>query len=174
MASRKRSSSIPTSKSLNLLKYLGGLTPLQALALTKFSVVPKELVGELTDQVSAGCHVVDFIVRFRGELTKNPDHEKKPTSSIPWLVVVALLIRRSGATRKKSVSMLFEILKEAIELNKETEEVREEILEKTGVRDAMEQLSEHIDDLPKITARGHVSKRYEVDLLADIEATHLR
>jgi len=171
MASKDKSTSV--SKSNKLDEYLGELTPLQGVALSKYSVAPEEFMGDIVDMVEEGAHNVDFIVRISGILVKNADHLKTPSNSVPWLVALALLVRRSGATRKKSIKLLIDVLKESLEYSKSSDDSKKTLLAETGVQEAMDQLKEHFGTLPKSLARGHINKRYKVNMLTDIESTKL-
>ena len=54
-----------------------------------------------------------------GEMSIGHDTDKTPTTSIPMLPTLALLVKRMGATREAALTMLKEVMTEALSLGKD-------------------------------------------------------
>ena len=85
-----------------------------------------------------------ILVTIKGDMTKIVDDEATPTIKVPQLAVMAMLLRRMGATREAALKHLRECLKEAMdsgdkmsaviaadvaEFEKAIEDVRKNVLE---------------------------------------------
>lgn len=117
------------------------------------------------DTVPVGEHNLDEVVTLHvtGAVSVSADTEKAPTSSIPMLPTLALLLKRMGVQREKAMTMIFEVMKEALELGKDA---TAELLAETGVAEAEEALKEQvIARLPKTPVKGQVRVKTEVQVI---------
>jgi hypothetical protein len=97
-----------------------------------------------------------------GEMRVAPDTDKAPTSSIPVLPALALLVRRMGLQRHEALATLREVMQEALTMKGDASE---KLLLETGVLEAQEMLkTEVIAKLPRTPVKGAVQ-------LEDIEVT---
>lgn len=71
------------------------------------------------------------------ELIVGHDTDKEPTASIPLLPVLALMVKRSGATKDATLALLREVMEEALTLDKDA---TERLLGEAGVLEAMEDI----------------------------------
>ena len=92
-------------------------------------------LGDAKGRITAGTHGFDFSLNFKGTLTKGDDYEKKPTTSTPWLTVIALFVRRSGIQRELAMQLIHDAMKEAIE-TKDDKKKSSLLMEETGVAEA--------------------------------------
>lgn len=88
------------------------------------------------------------------EMRVGADTDKAPTSSIPLLPAMALLVRRMGLQRSDALKTLREVMEEAINLKGDASS---KLLAETGVAEAEEMLrSEVIAKLPRTPVKGMV------------------
>ena len=131
------------------------ITAIQQLVLSKLSFDGAD--------VPFGEYEFDFVVRFSGNLKKDQDSLRRPTTSIPYLTAMALLVRRMGIQRDEAVRLILAALQEALEVggNKKAEEI---LLEEVGVAEAKAQLEIGLDTLPKKIVKGktHLNVNVEV------------
>jgi hypothetical protein len=97
-----------------------------------------------------------------GEMRVAPDTDKAPTSSIPMLSALALLVRRMGLQRHEALATLREVMQEALAMKSDASE---KLLLETGVIEAQEMIkTEVISKLPRTPVKGQV-------LLEGVEVT---
>lgn len=141
------------------------IDPLFSLALQH--AMKKGLDAKAREEVGPGVHnnlVMDLTVRV-GEIRIGNDGDKAPTTSIPMLAAMALLVKRMGFQRDKALEVLKEVMEEALTL-KEDKAATKALLAETGVADAEKLLKEEvIAKLPRTAVKGRVDvKDVEVDL----------
>jgi hypothetical protein len=70
---------------------------------------------ELVD-LAPGTHYVDEVltIHVSGSVQKQADSMVAPTTSLPYLSIIALLLERSGCTKGSSVKLLREVITEAM------------------------------------------------------------
>lgn len=113
--------------------------------------------GKLDDAkgLEPGDHHVEatYLVRISADLKKLADTECTPTTSIPLITTLALLLEKSGITRESSARVLREALIEAIELG---EEAGAHIADRIAdVEDAVHRVrKEVLNKLPKVPKSG--------------------
>jgi hypothetical protein len=108
------------------------------------------------DDLAPGTYPVDAVVTLclDGEVKVSADTEKAPTCSIPLLPALALLAKRMGCQRDNALTILREVMIEAISLGKDA---TTELLQETGVADIEAQIKEEvIAKLPKTPVKGSV------------------
>lgn len=88
------------------------------------------------------------------EMRVAPDTDKAPTSSIPLLPTVALLLKRMGIQREEALNVLKDVMIEALDLGTDA---RKKLLEDTGVAEMEVRLKEEvIAKLPRVPVKGAV------------------
>lgn len=88
------------------------------------------------------------------KLTIGHDTDKIPTASIPLLATLGLMVRRMGCTRESAMSLLKDIMIEALTTDKKAAEL---MLKETGVTEAQDQvLAEIIAKLPRTAVKKTV------------------
>lgn len=119
----------------------------------------KEQGGEqaLKDEVQPDQTIKDMIIDLSieaGEIAIGHDTDKAPTTSIPLLAVVALLVKRMGLQRDAALGIVREVMTEAITLGKDASKT---LLAETGVADAEKMLKDEvIGKLPRTLVRKSV------------------
>lgn len=107
---------------------------------------------------------IDTVVRIKGTLKVGADYERTPTVSVPLIETMALLLHNSGFTREKSKSMLIAAMQGALS---ETGKGQGAIAE--AYKEIIAEASKHVTDtlaaLPKVTVRGAVTTKLEVEYL---------
>ena len=89
-----------------------------------------------------------------GSLSIGHDTDKTPTASIPHLTVLALLVKRMGATRDAALTMIRETMEQALTLNKSAAKL---LLQEIGVADAEREIKEKvIAKLPRTAVKKTV------------------
>ena len=138
---------------------LKSMDPVVLAALGKlFSDAAKEQ----RDTVPVGDHDVSEIVTLQvtGCVSVSPDTEKLPTSSIPMLPTLALLLKRMGVQRERAMELIREVMQEALELHKDA---TAKLLEETGVAECEKALKDEvIAKLPKTPVKGQVRVKGDV------------
>jgi len=152
---------------------IADLTSTQIVALAKILTDggSKDTVNGARDALETGAHSFDFHVHVCGEFAKGRDvPDAKPTTSIPFTIVCALLIRRMGITRDDALRYLAEAIPEAIKIGKQGTKARNAVLEQEGVTDAMERFDREVTSkLPPQHKRGSISvKSAEVERVEDL------
>jgi len=129
------------------------VTPEIGLALeTGLKDALKSLLGkeELRDQVEPNQTLRGISIKMQLDiesLSFGHDTDKAPTASIPILPTLALMVRRMGLQRDAALSLLREIMTEALTLDKKAADA---LLAEAGVEDAMEMIkAEVIAKLPR-------------------------
>lgn len=96
-----------------------------------------------------------------GEMRVGLDSDKAPTSSIPWLTAMALLIKRMGLQREDALETLRDVLTEAIALGNDAAEA---LAAESGVEEAEKRIREEvISKLPRTPVKGQVTVK-DVDV----------
>jgi hypothetical protein len=103
--------------------------------------------------LAPGEYPVSTTVRVDGVLTVRVDTSKKPTVSIPWTAVVAVLLQRMGCTRESAISVLTEILPTVVGKDGFKTVLKEADVKKIGA-EALERLK---DALPETPVKGGTS-----------------
>ena len=110
--------------------------------------------ADLRDEVQADQKMTGLVLDMQieiGEVVIGHDTDKAPTTSIPWLAAMGLLIRRMGLQREAAMDIIREAVTQALTLGDDAEKA---ILSETGVGDAVETLKkEIIDRLPRTKVR---------------------
>lgn len=89
------------------------------------------------------------------EMRVAPDTDKAPTSSIPLLPTVALLLKRMGVQREEALTILKDTMTQALDLGTDA---TKNLLEETGVADMEKRLkTEVIEKLPRVPVKGAVN-----------------
>jgi len=88
------------------------------------------------------------------ELIVGHDTDKEPTASIPLLPVLALLVKRSGATKDSTLKLLKDIMMEALTMDKNA---TDRLLNGAGVLEALEDIKQQvIGTLPRTPVKKTV------------------
>jgi hypothetical protein len=92
------------------------------------------------DKVAPGVHDVEgeVVVRVHGVVSKSEDVSYVPTTEIPLLSTLALVLEKSGFQRERSKALLIEAMQEALEAK-----VSADAAVKSRVRD-IEEAMEHV------------------------------
>lgn len=136
------------------------MTALQALAFSK--AVSEATATRARDEVAPGLHIVEpFTVEIGGELMIAEDTEKTPTSSTPWLVVIALALKRSGVQADSTLQAILEAVEEANVLGKDA---REKLLDDPKVAAIQEKVKAGYKTLAKTKVRGTVKPNIKASL----------
>lgn len=92
--------------------------------------------GDARDGADPDQTIEGLVINMTLELDQlkiGHDTDKAPTTSIPLLPTLALLVKRMGATREAAMEMLTEVMDEALMLDKNATKA---LLEEQGVADA--------------------------------------
>jgi hypothetical protein len=96
---------------------------------------------------------VDVTIKV-GEMRVGPDTDKAPTSSIPMLTALALLVKRMGIQREDALQTLREVMVEALDVGADAQR---KLLEESGVAEAEQRIrDEVIAKLPRLPVKGAV------------------
>lgn len=129
------------------------LTPETLAALAKLA---SDAAKETRDSLEPGEYAVEQVVTIflDGTVKVSADTDKVPTSSIPLLPALALMAKRMGMQREKALSILREVMTEALTMGKDatTELVREYALEDVEKEIKQEVLAQ----LPRVPVKGSV------------------
>jgi len=91
------------------------------------------------------------------ELQVGRDTEKESTVSLPTLALLALMVKRAGATREASVSLLREVMSEALALDKKASDL---LLQESGVTEALDLVKAEITaKMPKTVVKKPVKAK---------------
>jgi hypothetical protein len=98
---------------------------------------------------------IDLVLKVSGKLVRGQKPKPaKGTSTIPWKVAMALLVKRSGVTGPQSARVLADAITTAVTLSKDA---RTELLTESGVGDAMELVDRELfSKLPPIEKDGTI------------------
>ena len=113
-------------------------------------------------RLPAGEHTIEehITLTVNGTVVKAEDVEYTPTSDIPLVPALALLLRRCGAlTREGAKDILIDVLTEAIEAN---EPARESLEAEKDVKAAIAHVQDITSALPKKTKQGATKVVVEV------------
>lgn len=113
----------------------------------------KDAKGALVE----GTHTVDFTVRVQATLDKGADTMVKPTTSMPWLTVLALFIQRSGFQRDAAMDIIKAAMTDAVNMDGDAAKA---IAKAAGVDDAKATFdAEVLSQLPKVPRQGAVKAK---------------
>lgn len=130
------------------------MSPLHVVSLGKMHT--KGSLEEARKHLPPGSYPINFVVQVTGAMNVLPDSEKAPTVTIPYKIVIGLLLSKmtSMMAREKAVAMFLESMREALAAQ---EPVREQILAAFPELLAYEQIvDELIAQLTKIPEKGKV------------------
>ncbi len=138
------------------------MKPIEQLILNKIGE-GEDKSKETRNKVRPGSYAFDFLLHIKGNTDVGEDFETTPTVSIPIIETLALFVSRAGFTRKKSLELLSNCVKDAILGNKkgakgEIERVLPELTE-TIKKIKKEVLAE----LPKAKRKGIVKIECDVN-----------
>lgn len=143
-----------------------GLSAEECLALCKGveSWSDKAGLKELDRAMKPGQYAVSrrFVVEVRGALKRERDTEAIPTSAIPMIPAIALILEKSGITAEASKRMLRDALREAFTLGTDPGEKIRARMEEVG--NAIEEVKEVVRSLPKVPRKGALKAILEVDV----------
>lgn len=131
-------------------------TPIQRVALGK--VVSEKSWKAARSLVKAGEYKVSFTVRIEGDVVVLEDGESIPTHKMPWILALSCAVRRSGIQADGIVSVMQEILEEALAMQEsEDDDDTEEMAEfKAYAKDAEKAVRKGLEALPKTVRKGQV------------------
>jgi len=88
------------------------------------------------------------------EMRVGQDTDRAPTSSIPWLPVCALLLKRMGLQREEALDILKAVMTQALDMGTDATKA---LMSDSGVQDMEKRLKEEvIAKLPRVPAKGAV------------------
>lgn len=137
------------------------LTPATLAALAKLTT---NAAKATRDDLEPGTYELDTVVTIAldGTVKVSADTDKVPTCSIPLLPALALMVKRMGIQREKALTVLREVMVEALEMSKDA---REELLKQTGAAEAEKQLKEQVlAKLPRQPVKGTVRVKGNVGI----------
>ncbi|MFA6235396.1 MAG: hypothetical protein WC824_14565 [Bacteroidota bacterium] len=108
-------------------------------ALEKAEGDPRD--GATPDRTTKGL-VINMTLEV-DEVIVGHDTDKTPTCSIPLLPVLALLVKRLGATREATLSLLKDVMQEALDLEKD-KSATERLMQEAGVIEAEQEIKEKV------------------------------
>lgn len=137
---------------------------MQTTDVTNLSAPTLALLGKIVakaaearrDDLAPGKYEIDEILtlKLEGAVKVSPNTDKASTSSIPLLPALALFVRRMGLQRDRALTVLCEVMQEALSLG---EDAATELLAETGVDEAQERIrAEVIAKLPRTPVKGSV------------------
>jgi len=84
----------------------------EQIALSK--ALSKRVIDDARELLTPGVHNVDVSIRISGSLSVSEDYFTTPTVSIPLKETMALLLHRMGFQREAAITILREVMTEAI------------------------------------------------------------
>lgn len=98
-------------------------------------------------------HTIDerVVLDVWGTVSRARDVQYTPTSDIPLVPALALVLQKAGFQRENAKALLIEVLTECINAD---EKAREALIEKTGVAEAIQHVRDITSALPKKTKAG--------------------
>ena len=123
----------------------------------------KDLVD--TSTIAPGVHHFDEVIAFHicGSLLRSPNELYTPTTSIPLLETVAILLERMGVVRESTSQLLVEVMSEAIALKESGSVALAERLK--DINAAMARVREVTGALPKKEREGKTKVDANVELV---------
>lgn len=137
------------------------ITPEEIMAIVK--AFSSKDVKAARDSINNDSEMdIDLVLKVSGKLVRGQKPKPaKGTSTIPWKVAMALLVKRSGVTGPQSARVLADAITTAVTLSKDA---RTELLAESGVGDAMELVDRELfSKLPPIEKDGTIKFVGEAD-----------
>jgi len=117
----------------------------------------EKTAGDARDEAKPDQKITGMVIDLRLELAEvdiGHDTDKAPTSSIPLLPVLGLMVKRMGVTRDAALKMLQEVMEAALTMDKDASE---ELLKEAGVAEAEEAIrTKVIATLPRTKVKKSV------------------
>jgi len=135
------------------------LTAIEIVALAKLltQTEDKDLLTAALGEIPEGTHTFDLSLDLSGSFDKGADRADTATVAIPFTVVVGLLLRRMGATREAAITLLAEVLPEAIAAKGKA---KASLLAETGVTESLDRFkNEVVNGMPKIHKTGSIKMK---------------
>lgn len=130
------------------------ITPEEIMAIVK--AFSSKDVKAARDSINNDSEMdIDLVLKVSGKLVRGQKPKPaKGTSTIPWKVAMALLVKRSGVTGPQSARVLADAITTAVTLSTDA---RTELLAESGVGDAMELVDRELfSKLPPIEKDGTI------------------
>lgn len=114
------------------------------------------------EDIKPGEYIFDTTIRLKvsGNLTKLADREVRPTTSIPWLTTIALILERAGFQRERAKQLISEAMIEAISNKENAREQMEQRIK--DVEGALIHVRAITNKLPKETCSGPTLVNVEI------------
>ena len=133
------------------------------------ALIAKSWKNESVD-LEVGTTFVDetFLVHVSGTVVKQKDAMVAPTTSLPMIMILALLWEKSGITRDHALRMLKEAVTEAMTTNGKTknEQIEARMMDVQAAVKAVK--TDLIAKLPKVKRSGRVvTKDLEIEVLTE-------
>lgn len=96
------------------LDSVDNLSPAEVVALSKLFDGERKMVKEAREKLTPGDYEVKASVQLEGNLAVGVSVEYTPTSNIPLLVTMALLVQRMGLQKDAALAMIHTAMTEAI------------------------------------------------------------
>lgn len=112
----------------------------------------------------SGKHEVDFLVRVQGSVTVGASYERTPTTSIPVLETLCVLMAQSGFTKEEVKQKLVAAMSDVIQ---ETGAAKGSIMAEYGplVEGAMKDVQSLVKSLPKVPVEGAVTTKVTLTIV---------
>jgi ribosomal protein S20 len=120
-------------------------------------------------KLEPGSYDVPVLVHGTLQVDVAEDYSRKGTSRIPYTVVIALLLKHAGYTKKSSVRTLTKVFREAHEMDKDAAKL---LMQEYGLTEALTTVQKIVaDSLPPIHAKGVVKVQSEGLVIEQRELT---
>lgn len=126
-------------------------------------LVDKAKLTAARQSIDPGTHIVDLLLVGQLQLEVKEDYSRKGTSRIPYTVVIALLLKHAGYTKKSSVRTLTKLFREAHAMDKDA---AKHLMQECGLTETLTTVQKIVaDSLPPIQCKG-ATKVSSVGLVA--------
>jgi len=116
-----------------------------------------DAIKDAKGALEQGQHTVDFTVRVQAVLDKGADTMVKPTTSMPWLTVLALFVQRSGFQRDTAMALIRAAMTDAVNMDGDAAKL---LAKAAGVDEAKALFdAEVLAQLPKVPRQGAVKAK---------------
>jgi len=133
------------------------MTDLLIVALGK--LINDKTLKAARHNLEPGSYNVPVLVHGNLQVDVAEDYSRKGTSRIPYTVVIALLLKHAGYTKKSSVRTLTKLFREAHDMDKDAAKL---LMQECGLTEALATVQKIVaDSLPPIHAKGVVKVQSE-------------
>jgi len=142
------------------------MTNEETVAIAK--VIKKAVLTAARDALDPGEYDIDATISLSGYIRVAEDTEKVPTVNIPILDALALAIHDAGITGKAALAALKRAMIRALEQDEDAKQIIQE--QRASLERAEIEIRAALADLPKVTVKGMVTTKLEIETLEPVLA----